>query len=453
MASFLTLPMALPIPLLLYLSIEILLIPLFFVLRAKLAPVREPPKFSDNERTRLWSSLLAELDRLDDFLPTWFTYSGTGRGNPGYDELLEGNAVEFLAWAFFHKTLPGRPHSNYGASELDEIELRQVRSMLSEALNKHGMEKLPPGYNERLRCSRLTMDEMKAVHRPWGVYAVTHTLGGLYELYLERSLGFRRKKLGRVRYLVYHPMGRQQSDSKNQMNDFNKQSDDPKNRDSQKSKEPIVFIHGIGIGLAPYHAFLVSLRKSHPTRSIVLILLPHVSMRLHMDIPAPREFVASLSDILATERIQKAVWIAHSLGTTCFAWISRYAPQLISRGVLVDPVCFALWDGSVAHNFVYSERFANRTDRIVRYACGRELFAAHALARHFVWHENLLLATELPGGVPITAFVASEDAIANPQRTRKWCAKYGVEVEWMQGVGHAGWLVSSGWREGLVGLV
>lgn len=86
------LPSSLSGPLLALIVVELALIPVFFLLRARLSPVKEPPELSVSDRRSLWSQILDELAPLEDFLPTWFY--------PKVDisEIGEMNAVEFLGW-------------------------------------------------------------------------------------------------------------------------------------------------------------------------------------------------------------------------------------------------------------------------------------------------------------------------------------------------------------------
>lgn len=317
---------------------------------------------------------------------------------------------------------------------MTEEDIAEAKGMLAEALKKNGGRKLAKGYNDQLVCSRLTMDSLKAIPRPWSVYAVTGALNAVHSKYLEHGMGFSTNTWeGKVQYLVRHPSG----------------------GPGTTKAEPIVFVHGIGVGLPPYHRFLSLLLQANPDASIVLILLPHVSMKPQSYCPSRADFVEAARGIMAKEKIGKARWIAHSLGTTVFAWIARHAPELVNSGTLIDPVCFSLWDGTVADNFVYKPLTTTAlSDRIVRYAVGRELYAAHALSRNFIWHENMLLATHLKAlGAPVKAYVAEKDAIADPERCFEWCQKHGVDVVMMPGLGHAGWLFGGDWAHEIVGSV
>ncbi|KAI9028621.1 Alpha/Beta hydrolase protein [Hyaloraphidium curvatum] len=315
--------------------------------------------------------------------------------------------------------------------------------MLREAQDKLGGEKLRKGYyNPELRCSRLTMDNIKALPRPWAVYLFTHMASYFHHLALRWLYGFDYRTFSDVPYLIRDPKPTASVDG---------------GKDSKSgaaADDPIVFVHGIGIGSPPYHHFLDSLIRRFPNRKIAVILLPHVSMRIHHRVPSRGEWIDAVGGILRREGISRAAWVAHSLGTTCFAWVAKHRPEWVSSAVLIDPVCFALWDGNVADNFVYSDRFGSLADRIVRFMAGRELFAAHALARHFIWHENQLLAShlgDLKAGV--RAFVAEKDAIADPTRCEAWCRKHGIDVTVMPGLGHAGWLFKGDWTTKVIDAI
>jgi pimeloyl-ACP methyl ester carboxylesterase len=129
--------------------------------------------------------------------------------------------------------------------------------------------------------------------------------------------------------------------------------------------EPIVFLHGLGIGLAPYAEYVCSLPDHRP---VVAPEWPNISYSWddRSDrYPSPSEIAHFLerstkraaedavardvgSDpkmgaqdvIVRAVRNVKCDVIAHSYGTVCLTSFRRHYPKSIRRRVYVDPVCF-----------------------------------------------------------------------------------------------------------------
>ena len=56
---------------------------------------------------------------------------------------------------------------------------------------------------------------------------------------------------------------------------------------SPGNARPVVFFHGLGVGLPPYLWTVAQLLRSNPARSLVLVCLPHISLQACAVIPAP----------------------------------------------------------------------------------------------------------------------------------------------------------------------
>ena len=71
---------------------------------------------------------------------------------------------------------------------------------------------------------------------------------------------------------------------------------DPK----EDSREPpVVFLHGIGLGLAPYTGFLQRVIAQHPNRTVIAVQYKHVSMRLTSRIPTVTDVADDVAAFLA----------------------------------------------------------------------------------------------------------------------------------------------------------
>ena len=127
--------------------------------------------------------------------------------------------------------------------------------------------------------------------------------------------------------------------------------------------DPLVFLHGLGIGIAPYADYVCALPDHRP---VVAPEWPNISYswddRSH-EYPSPSEISAFLErstrraaedalarDLRGVDATQDAIVrrardvrcdvIAHSYGTVCLTAFRRHYPKSVRRCAYVDPVCF-----------------------------------------------------------------------------------------------------------------
>lgn len=147
------------------------------------------------------------------------------------------------------------------------------------------------------------------------------------------------------------------------------------------------------LGLCSYVSFLTSLhRKSRNTnRPIVLIELPHISMSLFCQRPFHTTPFTMSSTLTVVDEIferhqlnTSATVVGHSLGTIVAGWIVKERPNLVDQTVLIDPVCFQLYEAYLCQNFVYK---LPRTglELVLWYFIAKEACIAWYLGRWFWW--------------------------------------------------------------------
>jgi len=123
---------------------------------------------------------------------------------------------------------------------------------------------------------------------------------------------------------------------------------------------PVVFLHGLGIGVAPYADWVAALPKDRP---IVAPEWPNISYGTDLGAryPTPSELAdflerttqqasddAAAADELLSPSVssrsvgppRKCDVIAHSYGTVVLTGFRRHHPQSVRRCVYIDPVCF-----------------------------------------------------------------------------------------------------------------
>ena len=196
------------------------------------------------------------------------------------------------------------------------------------------------------------------------------------------------------------------------------------------TKLPILFIHGIGIGLYPYVAFFRELAAQDPDVGILAVEILPISMHITAPPLARDDMCAALMRILDAHGLHRVVVAGHSYGTVIAAHLLRRqqgtTPQgaeqpaqddnhtnvgdttitptnanepIIAAMLLIDSIPFLLHHPAVAYNFVYRyPRHANEWQ--LWYFASRDADIARALARHFFWFENILFREDVMGAGP-----------------------------------------------------
>jgi len=133
---------------------------------------------------------------------------------------------------------------------------------------------------------------------------------------------------------------------------------------------PILFIHGIGIGLCPYTGFLSDINShvhDHTSSKdghigILAIEIMPISFRITHSALDNDEICIELRQILAEHNYDRFVLVSHSYGSVIGSFImadTMLRPKVASA-LFVDPVSFLLHIPNVAYNFtVRKPRQAN----------------------------------------------------------------------------------------------
>lgn len=218
------------------------------------------------------------------------------------------------------------------------------------------------------------------------------------------------------------------------------------------SKKPIIFIHGIGIGLYPYIPFVRDLITADPDVGLLLIELVPITMHMTpRPIPLRTVMLDAISATLTSLDIPKAILATHSFGTTIAAHVirSRQAKDIpvaspvalsdemttsllptsfndlgegsstsplaskISSILMIDPIPILLHLPDVAFNFLYrSPSSANEWQ--LWYFASRDADVARVLGRHFFWHDCVLWKEDI---------LPDRNAL---ERDRKWEGRVAV---------------------------
>jgi pimeloyl-ACP methyl ester carboxylesterase len=196
------------------------------------------------------------------------------------------------------------------------------------------------------------------------------------------------------------------------------------------TKLPILFIHGIGVGLYPYTNFLRDFSRGgvsdgDDTRvGIVAIEIMAVSSRITHHAFDRHTLVKEIRQILQHHGWSKCVLVGHSYGTVICTHLlkSPQASPLIGPVALIDPICFLLHLPDVAYNFM-ARRPVSAKELVLWYFGSKDIGVAHTLSRHFFWSENILWKEELgvnDGQRTVTVVLSGNDDIIDAQTVRRY---------------------------------
>eukprot|EP00456_Euglypha_rotunda_P044283 TRINITY_DN3490_c0_g1_i16.p1 TRINITY_DN3490_c0_g1~~TRINITY_DN3490_c0_g1_i16.p1 ORF type:complete len:304 (+),score=2.37 TRINITY_DN3490_c0_g1_i16:208-1119(+) len=267
---------------------------------------------------------------------------------------------------------------------------------------------------------KLSLDPLLYIHRPLALYGVIKGFDYFTHAYLY-TLGFRKYSHNSVLYWVWQD----------------------NIKESTPCGTPVVLIHGIGAGFLPYILFIRRIRflpKQQRPPAIFLIELPHISMQICSVVPSSHQTV----DAIATALTRHGGWgqarfIGHSYGTYVVSWMIKQKPQMVAGAILIDPVCFLTFTPKTAYSFLYKQP-TTAEEHIIHFFVSRELHIANVLTRHFWWWENCLWVEDF-GNIPVTAFLAGQDAIVPSLAVLRYLNKYRIPYHFYDKYLHAEFLV------------
>ncbi|KAB5588770.1 hypothetical protein CTheo_7788 [Ceratobasidium theobromae] len=359
---------------------------------------------SRSERRQLVLRCQSNIQDPSDFLQGWLLDSTSSDKT-----IRRENVAEWLLWGFFSSG----PEALAEPDIAEEVE--EYLALYEESLG----QKLPPGKNPGIESIRPTLDKVVVYHRPllWymSVCGVDTVVASAlwwfgFKHYTSPSPVFpprpqtlfsNRSPSAQLSYW-YRPASPQTK--------------------SQRTHPPLLFLHGIGIGLVPYTALLIDYAQKHPTTPIIVPELLSVSARITQPPLSHQDFQLALQEIFNYHNIDEYSLAAHSYGTALAAGIIRTTVKPTSNAfpaplsvTLLDPIPLLLHQPSIARNFLYRPPQRANEHEIYYFAC-TDPGVAHSLARHFFWTHCVLWKEDLAhvgnsGPEPRVAVVLSGEDI------------------------------------------
>lgn len=194
-----------------------------------------------------------------------------------------------------------------------------------------------------------------------------------------------------------------------------------------KSRLPVLFIHGIGIGLFTYAHFLAQLNRKKDDQAdgeigIIAVEIMPISFRLTHAALDSDEMKSEISKIVLSHGWTKFVLVAHSYGSVIATHLlhDEKASSMIGPVLLIDPVSILLHLPDVAYNFTCRQP-VEANEHQLYYFASMDMGVAHALSRRFFWQDNILWKNELDGR-RVTVVLAGRDLIVNTQAVGRYLA-------------------------------
>lgn len=182
---------------------------------------------------------------------------------------------------------------------------------------------------------------------------------------------------------------------------------DPEKDVSAPRQIPLVFVHGLGVGLLPYYLFIWRLSRRH-SGDLYVPEFPFLAMAPWESVPSAREVVAQLQDMLAAHGHTAAHFAGHSFGSVVIGWVTKMSPSSVVYATLMEPAQFLVIKADMITKVLFGAPKSGY-ELLIRYFGFRELFTVNLLCRNFFWEQSCMWPEDLH--VPSVISLAGDDHI------------------------------------------
>ncbi|TCD64755.1 hypothetical protein EIP91_003646 [Steccherinum ochraceum] len=367
-------------------------------------------------------------------LRTWFDRAP-------WSSIRKDNIYTWMHWSIFNDSF----------TSMEDIPMARRLHLdeMMERLERRAGMKFPEGFNPEVRTLRLSVDPVTVAARPFIWYIILFTVSSIMRWRLRSKWHAHFGTFEGLDYILRVP------------HDWSPSA----------GARPVVFLHGLGVGLLQSSHFIEALFKAQPDRPFLIPLFPHTSQEIfhprYLKPLSRHESAQLIGGLLkelgwvdgddgeaGEEKKEKAesrtgvVVLSHSNGTFIYGWLLKAHPEMIARSCFVDPVVFCQWEGELCYNFCY-RRCSTGMELLIKYFVSMELGVAYYIQRHFCWSSNTLWYDEIPDARnPHKAkfVIGGKDDLVNGPRVRRYLQLHGVEGGlWYDPLGrHGQVLITSG---------
>ena len=368
------------------------------------------PEPMNRDLMELWDNCLTySPDGAQSWLEGWFYDSPLST-------LTKEDILEFLAWGSCSTTWEMLTVSS-------KAEMQAVYALFERKLN-HEFQARQPGQTPAPFMA-FSIEHFEYKFKPTSYYWVCSFLLGWAGKVALAKEGFSRHRSRALDYWIRVPEA-----------------------EEARKRTPIVFVHGIGVGLVMYLKLVQALLENDCP--VVCIELPFVSSKLGAStVPSISEQVASVEALCIRWGFDKAMFVGHSYGSVMLSWMALHLPERVAGLAFIDPVVIMLNLKNVLYNFLYKDDGEGGIADII----GTELGVNIALRRNFWWYRNILWASDLQKhSLPTVVCLSEKDEIGPARAVEKHIAQHAeaqlaaaqapsvVESWMMDGASHGGFL-------------
>jgi pimeloyl-ACP methyl ester carboxylesterase len=407
---------------------------------------------------------LSDHISIEEFFEGWF------HGAP-IATIKRDNVEEFIAYGFHCARL----------ADLTDEERCGVTTYVARVEAKYG-QRFGPGRNPDVRFMAHLWEPLRVLHKPLALHALAEVMrlatdGALWAAGFESGVtacGFRYWIKKGATASSDHPPSRPASApafALSTLGGLARRRAALRSCDSASSLDaaatggapstdpdsaPILFVHGVGLGLTPYLPLILELSRLLPGRPVVLLEARHVSVGLAARAASTDQVADAARAVLASHGWASAACVGHSYGTFVLSRLAQAHPATVQSLVLLDPVCMLTIYPQLLQNFVYKPptmaagtRAALAAVDSARFLFSRDLVVAEAFCRRFAWHRECLWPQDSPdGGRTLLALAAADDLVPSALVRRVLAAsRPDVRVAHHPTAGHGGILLHHRWRK------
>lgn len=295
-------------------------------------------------------------------LASFFTGPARGDSEEVSRWLRRGNVEDWVAHYWFRGAHP--EHLN------NPRERQELSRLVDMVLDSAGLIHLPTGRNPGVQCIRTFSDPLPVLHRPLIVYLGSSLLAPLISRQVMQILGFHRERVGGLAYWKRDPR-----------RDVHPEAD-------LTGQAPMVFVHGLGVGLMPYYLLIYRLSRRH-SGDLYVPEFPFLAMAPWESVPSAREVVAQLQDMLAANGHTAAHFAGHSFGSVIIGWVMKMSASSVIQTTLMEPAQFLMMKSECLAKVLYGPP-KTCYEMLIRYFGFRELFTVNLLCRNLFWEQSTM---------------------------------------------------------------